>query len=124
MPRLLDALFAPDAVKNGRNTEAIEVGPNTLMAFSICFFPIVVNTTQGLLSAEATMAALLRMYGATRWQDLRLLRLPVAMPYFLAGLRIAATLAPIGAIFGEYLVGNAAGGSGGRTATNGGSFAA
>jgi len=83
------------------------------VTFLISFFPIVVNTTQGLLSAEANMAELLQMYGATRWQDLRLLRLPVAMPYFLAGLRIAATLAPIGAIFGEYLVGNAAGGTGG-----------
>ncbi len=83
------------------------------VTFLISFFPIVVNTTQGLLSAEANMADLFRMYGATRWQDLRLLRLPVAMPYFLAGLRIAATLAPIGAIFGEYLVGNAAGGTGG-----------
>ncbi len=83
------------------------------VTFLISFFPIVVNTTQGLLSAEANMADLFRLYGATRWQDLRLLRLPVAAPYFLAGLRIAATLAPIGAIFGEYLVGNAAGGSGG-----------
>ncbi len=83
------------------------------VTFLISFFPIVVNTTQGLLSAEANMVDLFRMYGATRWQDLRLLRLPVALPYFLAGLRIAATLAPIGAIFGEYLVGNASGGSGG-----------
>jgi len=83
------------------------------VTFLISFFPIVVNTTQGLLAAEANMADLFRLYGATRWQDLRLLRLPVAAPYFLAGLRIAATLAPIGAIFGEYLVGNAAGGSGG-----------
>jgi len=56
---------------------------------------------------------LFRMYGASRLQELRLLRLPAALPYFLAGLRIGATLAPIGAIFGEYLVGNAAGGTGG-----------
>jgi NitT/TauT family transport system permease protein len=83
------------------------------VTFLISFFPIVVNTTQGLLSAEAPMVDLFRMYGATRWQELQLLRLPSAMPYFLAGLRIAATLAPIGAIFGEYLVGNASGGTGG-----------
>jgi NitT/TauT family transport system permease protein len=42
-----------------------------------------------------------------------LLRVPAAMPYFLTGLRIAAALAPVGAIFGEYMVGNAAGGTGG-----------
>lgn len=83
------------------------------VTFLISFFPIVVNTTQGLLSADANMVDLFQMYGATRWQELRLLRLPSAMPYFLSGLRIAATLAPIGAIFGEYLVGNASGGTGG-----------
>ncbi|MDD2764246.1 MAG: ABC transporter permease subunit [Opitutaceae bacterium] len=83
------------------------------VTFLISFFPIVVNTTQGLLSAEAHMVDLFRMYGATRRQEVGLLRLPAAMPYFLAGLRIAATLAPIGAIFGEYLVGNASGGTGG-----------
>ncbi len=83
------------------------------VTFLISFFPIVVNTTQGLLSADAHMVDLFRMYGAGRLQELWLLRVPAALPYFLAGLRIAATLAPIGAIFGEYLVGNAAGGTGG-----------
>lgn len=83
------------------------------VTFLISFFPVVVNTTQGLLSADAPRVDLFRMYGATRMQELRLLRLPAALPYFLAGLRIGATLAPIGAIFGEYLVGNAAGGTGG-----------
>ncbi len=83
------------------------------VTFLISFFPIVVNTTQGLLSADAHGVDLFQLYGATRLQEVRLLRLPSALPYFLAGLRIAATLAPIGAIFGEYLVGNAAGGTGG-----------
>ena len=79
----------------------------------ISFFPIVANTTQGLLSADANHVALFRMCNASRWQELLLLRLPSAMPLYLAGLRIAATLAPIGAIFGEYMVGNASGGNGG-----------
>jgi NitT/TauT family transport system permease protein len=83
------------------------------VTFLISFFPIVVNTTQGLLSADAHLVDLFRTYDATRLQELWWLRLPSAMPYFLAGLRIAATLAPIGAIFGEYLVGNASGGTGG-----------
>ncbi|HUL53163.1 MAG TPA: ABC transporter permease [Opitutaceae bacterium] len=83
------------------------------VTFLISFFPIVVNTTQGLLSTDAYLVDLFRTYDATRLQELWRLRLPSAMPYFLAGLRIAATLAPIGAIFGEYLVGNAAGGTGG-----------
>lgn len=79
----------------------------------ISFFPIVANTTQGLLSADHGHVALFRMCNASRTQELLLLRLPSALPLFLGGLRIAATLAPIGAIFGEYMVGNSAGGSGG-----------
>ncbi|MBA4137650.1 MAG: ABC transporter permease [Opitutus sp.] len=79
----------------------------------ISFFPIVANTTQGLLSTDMNHVALFRMCNATRWQELVLLRVPAAMPFYLAGLRIAATLAPIGAIFGEYMVGNASGGTGG-----------
>jgi len=79
----------------------------------ISFFPIVANMTQGLLSTDMNHVALFRMANATRLQEMWLLRVPSAMPYYLAGLRIAATLAPIGAIFGEYMVGNSAGGSGG-----------
>ena len=79
----------------------------------ISFFPIVANTTQGLVSADQNHVALFRMGNATRWQELWLLRVPSALPFYLAGLRIAATLAPIGAIFGEYMVGNSSGGSGG-----------
>lgn len=79
----------------------------------ISFFPIVANTTQGLLSADMNHVALFRMCNASRWQEMSLLRVPAALPYFLTGLRIAAALAPVGAIFGEYMVGNASGGSGG-----------
>jgi NitT/TauT family transport system permease protein len=79
----------------------------------ISFFPIVANMTQGLLSTDMNHVALFRMANASRLQEMLLLRVPSAMPYYLAGLRIAATLAPIGAIFGEYMVGNSSGGSGG-----------
>lgn len=79
----------------------------------ISFFPVVASMTQGLVSADQNHVALFRMGNATRWQELFLLRLPGAMPHYLTGLRIAATLAPVGAIFGEYMVGNSSGGSGG-----------
>jgi NitT/TauT family transport system permease protein len=79
----------------------------------ISYFPIVANLTQGLLSTDMNHVALFRMCNANRWQEVLLLRVPAALPYYLAGLRIAATLAPIGAIFGEYMVGNASGGTGG-----------
>lgn len=79
----------------------------------ISYFPIVANMTQGLLSTDMNHVALFRMCNASRWQEVIFLRVPSAMPYYLAGLRIAATLAPIGAIFGEYMVGNSSGGTGG-----------
>jgi len=79
----------------------------------ISFFPIVVNTTQGLLATDMNFVALFRMGNASRWQEMLYLRLPSALPQLLAGLRIAATLAPVGAIFGEFMVGNSSGSSGG-----------
>lgn len=82
------------------------------IVFLVSFFPVVVNTTQGLLSVDRNMLDLFRTANATRAQELFLLRVPAAMPFFLAGVRIAAALAPVGAIFGEYLVGSASQGLG------------
>ncbi len=78
----------------------------------MAFFPILSNTTLGLNSADHNLLALFRLYGATRWQTLRHLRLPSAMPYFLAGLRIAGGLALIGAIVAEFAAGSAGTASG------------
>jgi NitT/TauT family transport system permease protein len=83
---------------------------NTLAALLICawivaFFPILSNTTVGLNSTDRNLTALFRIYGASRWQALRLLRLPSAMPYFLAGLRISGGLALIGSIVAEFVAG-------------------
>lgn len=81
-------------------------------AWIVAFFPILSNTTLGLNSADHNLLALFRLYGATRWQTLRYLRLPSAMPYFLAGLRIAGGLALIGAIVAEFAAGSAGSSSG------------
>jgi NitT/TauT family transport system permease protein len=83
---------------------------NTFLALLVCawivaFFPIVANTTLGLNSADRNLADLFRLYGASRWQTLRLLRLPTALPYFLAGLRISGGLALIGAVVAEFVAG-------------------
>jgi NitT/TauT family transport system permease protein len=85
----------------------------SIITFLICFFPMVVNTTQGLISADRNLVDLFRMCRATRRQEIFLLRVPAALPYFFTGLRIAATLAPIGAIVGDFYAGNSAGGQGG-----------
>lgn len=85
----------------------------TVITFLICFFPMVVNTTQGLISTDRNLVDLFRMCKATKKQEIFLLRVPAALPYFFTGLRIAATLAPIGAIVGDFYAGNSAGGQGG-----------
>jgi NitT/TauT family transport system permease protein len=93
------------------------VGPGTpsvvIVTFLITFFPLVVNTTQGLLSVDRSHLDLFRMGRAARWQELLLLRAPAALPYFFTGLRIAAILAPIGALTADYLVGTSGGGRSG-----------
>ena len=76
-----------------------------LCAWIVAFFPIVSNTTVGLNSADRNLVALLRLYGASRRQMLLYLRLPTALPYFLAGLRISGGLALIGAVVAEFVVG-------------------
>jgi NitT/TauT family transport system permease protein len=74
-------------------------------AWIVAFFPIVANTTVGLGSADRNLLALFRLYGATRAQTLRYLKLPTALPYFLAGLRISGGLALIGAVVAEFVAG-------------------
>jgi NitT/TauT family transport system permease protein len=74
-------------------------------AWIVAFFPIVSNTSLGLNSADRNLLALFRLYGATRVQTLRYLKLPTALPYFLAGLRISGGLALIGAVVAEFVAG-------------------
>jgi NitT/TauT family transport system permease protein len=85
----------------------------TIITFLICFFPLVVNTTQGLVSTDRHLVELFAMWRTTRLQQLLRLRVPAALPYFFTGLRIAATLAPIGALVGDYTAGSSAGDGGG-----------
>jgi NitT/TauT family transport system permease protein len=74
-------------------------------AWIVAFFPIVSNTTVGLNSADRNLIDLFRLYGASPGQVLRYLKLPTALPYFLAGLRISGGLALIGAVVAEFVAG-------------------
>jgi NitT/TauT family transport system permease protein len=74
-------------------------------AWIVAFFPVVANTTVGLSSADRNLLALFRLYGASQGQILRYLKLPTALPYFLAGLRISGGLALIGAVVAEFVAG-------------------
>jgi NitT/TauT family transport system permease protein len=84
-----------------------------IITFLICFFPMVVNTTQGLVSTDANLVDLFRMCSASRRQEIFWLRVPAALPYFFTGLRISSVLAPIGAIVGDFYAGSSAGGQAG-----------
>ena len=81
-------------------------------AWIVAFFPVLANTTLGLNSVDRNLAELFRLYGATRWQTLRDLKLPAALPYILGGLRIAGGLSLIGAVVAEIAAGSAGAGSG------------
>ncbi len=83
------------------------------ITFMIGFFPVVANTTMGFISVDRNLQELFVMCQATRAQEVRYLRIPGAMPYFLTGMKIAGTLAPIGAIVGDFLAGSAQNGVGG-----------
>jgi NitT/TauT family transport system permease protein len=79
------------------------LGAKVLMVFLIAFFPIVVNLTTGLLLVDPELMRLMRSYRATTWQIFRTVRFPNAVPYFLAGMRIAVALAVVGAVVGEFV---------------------
>ena len=81
-------------------------------AWIVGFFPVLSNTTLGLNSVDRNLAGLFQLYGASRIQTLRYLKLPSALPFILGGLRIAGGLSLIGAVVAEIAAGSAGSGSG------------
>ena len=79
------------------------IGPKLVVVALICFFPIAVNTLDGLRSVDPEATKMMRTLDASRWQILRRLEAPTALPFSFSGARIAATFAPIAAIFGEWV---------------------
>ncbi len=72
----------------------------------VAFFPVFSNTAAGLAAAPTELLDLFRLNGAGRWQTLWLLRLPAALPLFLAGLRVSGGLALVGAVVAEFVAGS------------------
>ena len=81
-------------------------------AWIVGFFPVLSNTTLGLNSVDRNLVGLFQLYGASRMQTLRYLKLPAALPFILGGLRIAGGLSLIGAVVAEIAAGSAGAGSG------------
>jgi NitT/TauT family transport system permease protein len=82
-------------------------GPGLFSKVLICalivFFPVLINTVVGMRSVPFQLRELMRSLHATRWQTFLKLEVPAALPVFLGGLRIGATLAVIGAVVGEFV---------------------
>jgi putative hydroxymethylpyrimidine transport system permease protein len=68
----------------------------------VCFFPIVINTLDGLRGVDPEYVRMMRTLHGTRWLTFRRIELPSAMPPFFSGMRVAAAFAPVGAVFGEF----------------------
>jgi NitT/TauT family transport system permease protein len=85
-------------------------GPGIISKVLICalivFFPVLINTIVGLRAVPENLRDLMRVLQASRWQTFRFLEVPAALPVFLGGLRIGATLSVIGAVIGEFIAPN------------------
>jgi NitT/TauT family transport system permease protein len=79
------------------------MAPKVWVAFLISFFPIVIDTAVGLRSISPDMIDLARSMGATQRQIFIRFRIPTSLPYLFSGLKVAATLAVVGAVVGEFV---------------------
>jgi NitT/TauT family transport system permease protein len=101
-----------------RSTPVAAVAPIMMLIFGrgistsmavvtiVSFFPMLINTMRGLQSADRNAAELLHVYGASRWQQLRYVRIPFALPYLFTGLRVAGSSAILGAMLSEWITGS------------------
>jgi len=78
------------------------LAPKVLLVALVCFFPVAINLYDGLRDTDADARKLLRSLDASRWQTLRMLELPSALPAAFTGMKIAAAVAVIGAVFAEW----------------------
>ena len=77
--------------------------PNILIAFSICFFPILLTTARGLSEVEPDLLDLVKSLRGSRWVLFRKIQLPGSLPYVFSGMKVGAILAVAGAIVGEFI---------------------
>ena len=79
------------------------IGPNILIAFSICFLPILLTTARGLREVDPELIDLVRSLRGSRWQIFTKIQLPGSLPYIFSGMKVAVVLAVAGAIVGEFI---------------------
>lgn len=81
------------------------VFPNAVIAAMIAFFPIVVNTSVGLVQVDEDLLDLGRSLRSPKWREFTSLRFPTALPYIMSSLKVGVTMAVVGAIVGEFVAG-------------------
>jgi NitT/TauT family transport system permease protein/putative hydroxymethylpyrimidine transport system permease protein len=79
------------------------IWPKVVVVALICFFPVTINVLDGLRSADPDAVKLMRTLDGSRWQVFRRVEAPGALPSFFTGAKIAVVVAPIGAVFGEWV---------------------
>lgn len=79
------------------------IWPKVVVVALICFFPVTINVLDGLRSADPGAVKLMRTLDGSRWQVFRRVEAPGALPSFFTGTKIAVVVAPIGAVFGEWV---------------------
>lgn len=79
------------------------IGPNILITFSMCFFPILMTTIRGLNETEPDLLDLVRSLKGSRWQLFRYIQFPGSLPYVFSGMKVATILAVAGAVVGEFI---------------------
>lgn len=76
---------------------------NIIITFTICFFPILLNTARGLREVEPDLLDLVRSLHGSRWQVFKKIQLPGSLPYIFSGMKVSTVLAVAGAIVGEFI---------------------
>ena len=82
------------------------IGTSIAVVSIVSFFPLLVNLTRGLSILDHNTHELLRVYSASRWQELRYMRVPFALPFLFTGLRVAGASAILGAMLSEWITGS------------------
>jgi ABC-type nitrate/sulfonate/bicarbonate transport system permease component len=79
------------------------LAPKIIIVSLICFYPIAVNTVDGLKAVDSDMLNMVRALGASRWQVFTKLQIPTAMPFMFSGIKIGVSVSVIAAVIGEWV---------------------
>jgi putative hydroxymethylpyrimidine transport system permease protein len=79
------------------------IGPKIFIVALICFFPVTINALDGLRAVDPESVKMMRSLDASRWQRFRRVEAPTALPHLFTGIKIAVVVAPIGAVFAEWV---------------------